>query len=176
MLAAAAIVPAALAGTSVAANASTTAPSQHGQHGQHERHGYRPQRLQPQTFIIPMNGNSNTNPVHAYGPIHGTGTDISKSDTLDVFTFRHGAVSVQHTSVANVQPKVNYRTCTATINASGTWKITAGTHAYRDARGQGTFRFNEFAKLARTSHGQCNLNANPVYATGKVVATGQASV
>lgn len=130
-------------------------------------------RLQPQSFVITMTAHSST--VYGSGPIHGTGTDTQKSNTLDVFAFRNGSVNVRHTSVANAKPKINYRTCTSTVSASGSWLITGGTNAYRHATGAGTFRFTEFTVLARNHKtGQCNLKAQPLSVTGRVTATGRA--
>jgi hypothetical protein len=171
----AAAVLAAVAGstlTATTASAATTqgAPST-SQIAQH--HG-----LRPQFFTIVFTPASADGVVTAHGPVHGRGTDKQVSNTLDVLIFKHGSVNVHHTDVSNATPKINHKSCTATVFAAGKWLFQGGTGKYTHAFGFGHFKFFEIAKLARDKHGKCDTNPNhpPVSFFGKVTAAGKATI
>ncbi len=133
------------------------------------------QPLQPQSFTIRQVDNSNGTVV-ASGPIRGTGTDLTRSNTFDVFVLPRGDVNVYHSDVSNVQPRINVRACTAFASATGRWAVRGGTRLYRNAFGNGTFRFFLYLQLRRLRNGRCdtNLNHQPRSSLVLVFAFGQA--
>ena len=135
-------------------------------------------RLRPESFYIAISETSSTSPLWAYGPVRGYGTDTENSNgNTGVFNFGHGnTVNVDHTNVNNIQPKLNYRTCTETEYATGWWTFNGGTGRYRYASGYGRFAFSIYVVAPRHRNGQCNFseNAQPVYFSGHVTAWGYA--
>jgi hypothetical protein len=134
--------------------------------------------FQPEFFTILITQASPLGTVHAYGPVRGTGTDTENSTgNAGVFTFPGGTVNVHHTNVNNVQPRINYRACTATAFATGSWRFEGGTGIYRHAAGFGRFAFTEVVVLPHYSNGRCdtNPNAQPVSFTVRVFARGLAT-
>jgi len=165
-LAGAAVI-AGLALPAVAAGPASAANAGGGGHG-----------LRPELITETMSPKTPNGVVNMYGPIRGRdGTDKTVSNTLDVFVFTRGTVTIRHTNVSNVAPKINFRACTATVSATGHWLIPGGTRAYRHAFGFGTFTFREFAVLPRHKNGSCNTNPNaqPVYFALLIVGTGRAT-
>ncbi len=134
--------------------------------------------LRPQFFTVVFTPATPGGAVTAHGPVHGQGTNNDVSGALSVFTFKHGSVNVHHTDVSNVSPKIDFKACTATVFASGSWLLQGGTGKYRHAFGFGHFKFFQVDKLARDKHGKCDTNPNhqPVTFFGKVTAWGKATI
>jgi len=157
---------------SVTAASAGTDPGVPSQSQLAHHHGLRPQFF----YIREVNNYNGT--VYAAGPIRGFGIDPQPppSNTLDIFVFARGTVNVHHTDVSNVNPQINYLSCTAFASADGYWAVLGGTGKYRNAFGYGWFHFTLYLVFKKHHH-QCSINQNtqPVYSLVQVWAYGKAT-
>lgn len=129
-----------------------------------------------------VDGQDRPNEVVAAGSIHGTGTitDTPLRETRNgvvlksVISLPDGTVTLKANETYVVS--MNQRSCTATNVGKGTWTIVAGTGAYEDAAGRGTFVRRTFIVGVFDSDGRClGQAAVPAAETGTLVITGSAS-
>jgi hypothetical protein len=95
-------------------------------------------------LALSNSSNSKRYTVIGIGPIHARGVDIQLSATKDRFKFPDGALLIKH------KPKHNHnssdpKTCLQTYTESGTYKITSGTGAYKNATGHGKYALTVLA-------------------------------
>lgn len=129
--------------------------------------------LSPQAFTLFISTDHPDGVVNAFGPVHGRGgTDNQVSNTLDQFVFDRGSVNVRHSDTSNIQPRIDWRSCTASAHARGWWRFDGGDGKFRDAAGFGTFKFAEFIVL-KHRHGHCDTNPNDEPKYFQVVVTGR---
>lgn len=144
--------------------------------------------LSPQAFTLRISSDNPDGTVNAFGPVHGFGgTDRQVSETLDVFVFDHGSVNVRHSPSG--EPRVDPRSCTATLTQFGAWKFDGGTGEFRHADGFGHFKLFEFAVLNRLhdgkghggdrkgdGRGRCDVKGEPKFFKVTVEGRGLATV
>jgi hypothetical protein len=150
-----------IAGTAVAA-AAVTAITLSGQADAQPagRHG-------EESFSIISTTSPSTGSIIATGFFTDGGTDHSGT-SADMVTFPDGSFTLAHTGTK--KSRFNTTTCLLTTTSTGTYKIKAGTRAYKGISGTGTFAFTVHAVFPRTRSGACNENADP--AALQYVATG----
>jgi hypothetical protein len=96
--------------------------------------------------------------VQATGRIAGIGTATAKEDRAGdrvPLTFKLPRGKLFVTAHDKFAWKPDLTTCTATGRATGRYKITGGTRAYRGATGHGTFVEKGAAIGVRGAHGRC---------------------
>ena len=122
-------------------------------------------------------------PIHldAAGVINGVGTvtlESSADNRVDHMTLRlrQGAVRLLATEHSfAIHP--NLRKCVAIATGQGSFRITGGTGAFRDARGHGTYHRRSRLIGARSPSGACLGNSAPPKAIYyKIVMTGTAAL
>ena len=127
-----------------------------------------------ETFqIMTTSATAPTSSAIAFGLFTEPGTaNGSRSSTK--ITFPNGAVMVKH-SRGKGQQSVNPQTCLVTINAHGTFTVTAGTGAYSGIGGSGTYKLTVLG-IAGRSGGKCSMSKPPVAWHQVITATGSVSL
>jgi hypothetical protein len=100
-----------------------------------------PSHIEHFTDVNTSTSNANLSPpspVAAQGPIHALGTDVPLTDSKDKFVFPKGTIYVTHKGKTMHQSQ-DPKACLFTFNQTGTFTITSGTGAYKDAHGSGVF-------------------------------------
>jgi hypothetical protein len=125
---------------------------------------------QKQKFVlIQSDPEQSGGPIAATGPIHARGTDVVISDFEDRFKFPDGNVVIKHKPDKDgTTQSFDPVTCLFTFTERGTWKTVAGTGAYTDVQGNGTYRV-----LAQGIG--CNQNKPPKVFILRIVAKGPLS-
>jgi hypothetical protein len=120
-------------------------------------------RCRPEHFNIALvlAGNNLQNVITNYaaatGPVSGTGTDDSVSDTLDRLNLPSPAdrVNLRHTGIPF--PLVNLTNCTVAVLQNGNWTFNGGRGINRFAIGNGTFHLALLAHFP-SIRGTCVLS------------------
>jgi hypothetical protein len=109
---------------------------------------------------------------YALGPITGVPAGTQLSETRDQWTFADGTVVVEHT-VKHENDQFDPKSCSATLDETGTWRVVSGTGTYAHAQGHGTYTFRGHGS---SDPGTCGPNTLPTTFLGVVVASGEMSV
>jgi hypothetical protein len=120
--------------------------------------------------------------VEASGPIHGIGTETQTETPTPGGQINHATLHLPDGTVRLIAPErfawqPDLRACAAKAHGGGTFKITGGTGAYRNATGRGTFTDKGVLVGARDHKGNClGRKAQPAVIYLDVVLTGNATV
>jgi hypothetical protein len=116
--------------------------------------------------------------VVASGVVNGVGRDVFRPSGEDDhnsysrYVFRAGSLSITTTPTSfDVRPQGS--SCVATFTATGTWAVTGGTGAYREATGHGTLTVQGVLVSARTPDGCSETDGT---STGIIRETGHVSL
>ena len=108
--------------------------------------------------------------IIANGPVHARGTDVQVSPSNDRFVFPAGNLKIHHKTTAGTShDSFDPVTCYGTHTENGTFTVTKGTGAYKNATGSGTYT------LKVTFIG-CDESAQPDYFSLEIDATGTVTV
>ena len=125
-----------------------------------------------ETFIgLSTDPSDNAQPIIiANGPVHARGTDVQVSPSNDRFVFPAGNLKIHHKTTAGTShDSFDPVTCYGTHTENGTFTVTKGTGAYKNATGSGTYT------LKVTFIG-CDESAQPDYFSLEIDATGTVTV
>jgi hypothetical protein len=129
-----------------------------------------------QRFTVIISGRGEDAPgisrVVASGPIRGVGTfefDETNEDFVR-FVFPDGSTTLDAPNTEETED-FNERTCSASFTFSGTFKIIAGTGAYEDATGSGTFAGKGRFIGQRNPDGSCSEEDGFFFVVVKVKGT-----
>jgi hypothetical protein len=125
--------------------------------------------------LISTSATSNTLNALAWGPFAAAGTDhegnSNTKTATDLLKLNGGSFKITHT-VKSEKQSINPKTCFLSVIEKGTYKLSAGTGAYKGISGSGTFTLTVYALAAKTKKGTCNENANPIGLQNVVTASG----
>jgi hypothetical protein len=109
--------------------------------------------------------------------VHGVFTDYGvdhSGNTVDTIVLQKGSFKVAHSAGTGPQ-HFNPRTCLATVNQHGTYRIFHGTGKYAGIRGHGTYHVSLLFVAARVS-GKCSQAKPPVAFQEIITASGPVSL
>lgn len=113
------------------------------------------------------NPESNTATLIVRGPLTNGGTINLQTGHVKLVG---GTLNVSHRALHSVET-VNARTCLGTVTASGTYKITGGTGAFRHVTGHGRYSVLVYSFFKRVK-GKCAEDVVPYASTVLFTATG----
>lgn len=116
--------------------------------------------------------------VQASGAVNGVGTETqtekpSRGGEINYVTLHLKGGTLRLVAPERFAWRPDLSTCSATATGGGTWKIVAGTGAYRTTSGHGSFTTRGVLLGARDAHGAClGQKAQPAVNYVTVVLTG----
>jgi hypothetical protein len=116
--------------------------------------------------------------VQAAGVVSGVGSETQTEKPARGGEINYATLHLKGGTLRLVAPErfawnPNLASCSATAAGGGTWRIVAGTGAYRTTTGHGTFTSRGVLLGARDGHGAClGEKAQPVVNYVTVVLTG----
>jgi hypothetical protein len=116
--------------------------------------------------------------VQATGAVNGVGTETqtekpSRGGEINYVTLHLKGGTLRLVAPERFAWNPDLSTCSATATGGGTWKIVAGTGAYRATSGHGTFTTRGVLLGARDARGKClGQKAQPAVNYVTVVLTG----
>jgi len=116
-------------------------------------------------------GTATTQGVIAWGVFTAPGVDHQTSGTADTFVFPGGSVKLTHTNGTGPVSQ-NPKTCLLTGTIHGTYKLTAGTGAFKGISGHGTYVATILGIFPKTKKGACSQSAAPVAWQQEISASG----
>jgi hypothetical protein len=119
--------------------------------------------------------------VRASGAVEAVGTETQTETDAAGGQVNHVTLHFPNGTIRLVAPerfawKLDFRSCSATASGGGTFTITGGTGAYRDATGKGAFVSRGVALGARSADGACLAKAQPAANYVIVTMTGTISL
>ena len=123
--------------------------------------------------IMSTSATSTTQSIIVHGVFTDYGVDHS-GNTVDTIVLQKGSFKVAHSAGTGPQ-QFNPKTCLATIDQHGTYKVSHGTGKYRGIHGSGTYHLSLLFIGARVS-GKCSQTAPPVAFQQIITASGPVSL
>jgi hypothetical protein len=123
--------------------------------------------------IMSTSATSTTQSIIVHGVFTDYGVDHS-GNTVDTIVLQKGSFKVAHSAGTGPQ-QFNPKTCLATIDQHGTYKVSHGTGKYRGIHGSGTYHISLLFIGARVS-GKCSQTAPPVAFQQIITASGPVSL
>jgi hypothetical protein len=132
-------------------------------------------------YTANMHGRDLPVAVRASGAVDAVGTETqTDTDTtggqVNRVTLHFAKGTIRLVASERFAWKLDVPSCSATASGGGTFTITGGTGAYRNATGKGTFTSRGVALGARNENGACLAKAQPAANYVIVTMTGAISI
>jgi hypothetical protein len=112
-------------------------------------------------YLMTTSATSTKEVFIAAGVFTASGTDHEGSK-IDTVVVKGGTFKINHSGKTTGAPKVNTKTCFATLNGTAKFTVEDGTGVYKGLTGSGTAKISVVGILGRTKSGACSGNAKPV--------------